>query len=296
MKGIILAGGKGTRLYPSTLSVPKSCLTVYNKPMIFYPLSILMLAKIKDILIICDPVYDVLYRNLVKNFNFLGLNVEIRHQESPGGIAEALIIGEDFIENDDVCLVLGDNFLFGSDIPEKLESARSQVEKLGGAHIFGFGTKNPKDFGIATVSGNKVVEIEEKPLNPKSNWAVIGVYMYDHNAAEYAKKLEKSKRGELEITDLNRLYLRDNSLSISLLGRGFTWFDMGNHDDMLDASIFVRAVEKNQGYKIACIEEISIRSGLADENKVQDYLTSLGSSNVEYYDYVKSIIREQQEK
>ena len=292
MKGIILAGGKGTRLYPSTLSVPKSCLTVYNKPMIFYPLSILMLAKIKDILIICDPVYDVLYRNLFKNFHLLGINIEIKHQASPGGIAEALLIGEEFVGEDDVCLVLGDNFLFGSDIPEKLESAKNQIQKSGGAHIFGFGTKNPKEFGIATVLGDKVLEIEEKPKNPKSNWAVIGVYMYDRKSLQHTKSLNRSKRGELEITDLNKKYLEDGNLSISLLGRGFTWFDMGNHDDMLDASIFVRAVEKNQGYKIACIEEISIRSGLASEKNVQEYLDTLGSVNVEYYNYIKETIKE----
>ena len=265
MKGIILAGGRATRLYPTTLMTPKSCLPVYNKPMIYYPLSILMLSNIKEIVIICDPQYEQLFKNIIKNFELLGLDIQVRHQHQPNGIAESFIICEDFIGDDDVCLVLGDNFLFGGDLPERLTHAKESIEKSGGAHIFGFGTKNPSDFGIATIKDGNVIDIEEKPKNPKSNWAIIGVYMYDKNVCKFAKQIRKSARGELEITDLNRVYLDQNQLKITQLGRGFTWFDMGTHDNMLDACNFVRS-------------------------NIMKYMDTLHSSNSDYYDYVKNLI------
>lgn len=290
MKGIILAGGMGTRLYPSTLAIPKSCLALYNKPMIYYPLSILMLAQIKDILLICDPKYDSLYRELFKNSDKLGLNIEIEHQIKPNGIAEAFLIGEKFINNDSVCLVLGDNFLFGSELPDKLIHAKKSIDLNKGAHIFGFATNNPKSFGIATIKNDNVIKIEEKPKNSKSNWAIIGVYMYDNSVVNMTRKLVVSNRGELEITDLNQLFLNQNNLKISLLGRGFAWFDTGNHDDMLDASIFIRAVEKNQGFKISCIEEISINNNFTSIENIKMYLKSYRIENNDYFKYIQNLI------
>lgn len=292
MKGIILAGGRGTRLYPTTLSVPKSCSAVYNKPMLYYPISVMILAGITDIMLICDSKYDSLFHEMVKNLKIIGINIKIGHQNEPNGIAESFVIAEEFVGDDSVCLVLGDNFLFGGDLSEKLIQAREEVEKNGGAHIFGFGTRNPKNFGIATVKNDKVIKLEEKPKNPKSNWAVIGVYMYDKNAAKFSKNLEKSDRGEFEITDLNKKYLSQEDLRITLLGRGFTWFDMGNHDDMLDASNFVRAVEKNQGYKIGCLEEIAYNNKIASREEIQRYLSTLHSCSSEYYVYVKNLFEE----
>lgn len=284
-KGIILAGGLGTRLYPSTYSISKQLLPVYDKPMIYYPLSILMLAGIQEILIISSPRDLPFYKALFGKGEHIGLSISYEEQENPNGLAEAFIIGENFIANDNVCLVLGDNIFYGDKFSEILQYSTKQTN---GAQIFGYKVSNPKDFGIVELdSDGEILSIEEKPLKPKSNIAVTGLYFYDNNVVDIAKSLSPSLRGELEISDINKIYLDSKKLNIRLFGRGFAWLDTGTHDTLLEASHFVNIVEKRQGLKIACIEEIAYMQQWIDEDQL-DILLSMMPEN-DYKKYLKNL-------
>lgn len=264
MKGIILAGGSGTRLYPITKSISKQILPIYDKPMIYYPLSVLMLANIKDILIISTPRDIKCFKDLLGDGKNYGLNIKYAVQSEPKGIAEAFIIGEDFIENDRVALILGDNIFYGYGFSERLEI----VTQSNFATIFGYHVSNPKEFGVVEFDENyNVISIEEKPAIPKSNYAVPGLYFYDNKVVEIAKNLKPSKRGELEITDINNEYLKQGKLKVELLGRGMAWLDTGTHKGLLEASNFVEAIQTRQGLYVACIEEIAYRKGFIDKEK-----------------------------
>lgn len=258
MKGIILAGGNGTRLYPITKGISKQLLPIYDKPMIYYPLSVLMIAGIREILIISNPEYIDMYKRLLNDGSHLGLKIEYKIQEKPKGLADAFIVGEDFIGKDSVCLILGDNVFYGQGFGPKLQKA-SEIEK--GAVIFGYYVTNPNDFGVVEFDerGN-VLSLEEKPSKPKSNYAIPGLYFYDNSVIEKAKNLKPSVRGELEITDLNREYLKERQLRVELLGRGFAWLDTGTYDGLANAADFVRTIQKRTGLYIACLEEIAYRN------------------------------------
>lgn len=259
MKGIILAGGAGTRLYPMTKSISKQILPIYDKPMIYYPLSVLMLAGIREVLIISTPRDLRCFKELFQDGSELGMKIEYKIQEKPNGLAEAFIIGEDFIGNDNVALVLGDNIFFGQAFSPILKNA-AKLEK--GAEIFGYLVKDPRAYGVVEFDKDRnVISIEEKPENPKSKYAVPGLYFYDNTVIEKAKSIKPSKRGELEITDLNRLYLEEKALKINLLGRGFAWLDTGTHKNLLQASNFIETIQERQGNYVACIEEIAYRNG-----------------------------------
>lgn len=266
MKGIILAGGSGTRLYPVTKSISKQIIPVYNKPMIYYPLSVLMLSGIRDILIISTPQDIVLYQNLFEDGSQLGLNIQYAIQPSPDGLAQAFLIGEEFIGNDNACLVLGDNIFYGFEFPRILADAASMKD---GAVIFGYYVNDPERYGVAEFDPTgKVLSIEEKPVEPKSNYAVTGLYYYSNDVIKKAKSLKPSKRGELEITDLNRLYLEEGRLNMKILGRGIAWLDTGTHDSLLQASNFIATIENRQGLKIACIEEIAYKKGYINKSQL----------------------------
>lgn len=261
MKGIILAGGKNTRLYPSTAVVSKQLLPIYDKPLIYYPLSVLLLAGIKEILIISTPLDTPNYRRLFGDGSKLGLNIQYAVQETPRGLADAFILGADFIGNDSVCLVLGDNVFYGQGLTLYLQNAQEQI-KNGGASIFGYPVGNPKDFGVVEFDeNNKAISIEEKPINPKSNYVVPGLYFYDSHVVDIAKQVEPSPRGEIEITAVNNAYLAEGTLNVTLLGRGVAWLDTGSPKGMLRASQFVQTVQDMQGFYISCIEEIAWRRG-----------------------------------
>lgn len=269
MKGIILAGGSGTRLFPATKTICKQLIPIYDKPMIYYPLSTLMLAGIRDILVISTPVDIGRFESLFGDGQELGLNISYAVQDAPNGLAEAFIIGDSFIGNDNVCMVLGDNLFYGRGLSQMLKKAVHDVETKGGASVFGYYVNDPERYGVATFDkdGN-VTSIEEKPTEPKSNYAVTGLYFYDNNVIQISKNTKPSARGELEITAVNNEYLSRGNLRIELLGRGFAWLDTGTHESLLEASEFIHIIEKRQGIKIACIEEISFRSGWIDKEQV----------------------------
>jgi glucose-1-phosphate thymidylyltransferase len=288
VKGIILAGGAGTRLYPVTKAMSKQMVPIYDKPMIYYPVSVLMLSGIKDILIISTPRDIVNFKELFNNGQELGLNVKYAVQEKPNGLAEAFIIGEEFIGDDNVAMVLGDNIFYGQSFSEHLRKAASLEN---GAYVFGYYVQNPKDFGVVEFDNNgKVISLEEKPENPKSKYAVPGLYFYDNSVVKKAKKLKPSQRGELEITDLNKVYMEEGTLKVQLLGRGMAWLDTGNHASMLQASNFVEAIQSTQGTYIACLEEIAYRKGWISSQKVIELAKPLMKTG--YGKYLMEIVEE----
>lgn len=289
MKGIVLAGGAGTRLHPSTIAVSKQLLPIYDKPMIYYPISVLMLAGIKDILIISTPVDLPNFQRLLGDGSQFGVNFSYKEQPSPDGLAQAFILGEEFIGNDDVALVLGDNIFYGDGFSGKLKSVVKNIETNRGATVFGYYVKDPQRFGVVEFDTNgKVLSLVEKPKNPKSNYAVTGLYFYDNKVVEYAKMLKPSKRGELEITDLNNIYLREEKLTVELLGRGFAWLDTGTHHSLLQASQYVHTIEENQGIKIACLEEVAYRMGFMEKENLMEITQKY--PNNEYFNYVKDVL------
>ena len=287
MKGIILAGGSGTRLYPVTKAISKQVIPIYDKPMIYYPLSILMLAGIREILIISTPRDILVFQELLGDGKELGLSISYEIQKSPKGLAEAFIIGEEFIDNDSVALILGDNLFYGHGFTGMLEKA---VSNKRGATIFGYYVKNPKDFGVVEFDADgKVVSLEEKPKNPKSNYAIPGIYFYDNSVIEKAKTVLPSERGELEITSINEMYLKENNLNVISLGRGMAWLDTGTFDGLLEASNFVKTIQTRQGIMIACLEEIAYNKGWIDDKQLLKLSKSLEKTS--YGEYLLSLLK-----
>jgi len=287
MKGIILAGGSGSRLYPVTKGVSKQLLPIYDKPMIYYPLSVLMLAGIRDILIITSPNDQGSFKELLNDGSQFGINLSYAIQPSPDGLAQAFIIGESFIGEDKVCLILGDNIFYGQGLTPILKQATLQER---GAMVFAYQVKNPENFGIVEFdSQNKVISIEEKPIKPKSNNALTGLYFYDNDVVKIAKTIKPSARGELEITSINQVYLKRGDLNIQCLGRGFAWLDTGTFESLLDASHFVETIEKRQGFKIACLEEIAFNQGWISKDKINEIISTLNINS--YRNYLKSLLK-----
>ena len=291
MKGIVLAGGSGTRLYPLTRGTSKQMLPIYDKPMIYYPISTLMLAGIIDILIITTPEDQAGFKRLLGNGSDYGINLEYAIQPSPDGLAQAFIIGEEFIGDDSVCLVLGDNIYYGQGFSDFLHHASKTVEESESAIVFGYQVNDPERFGVVEFDENhKALSIEEKPEIPKSNFAVTGLYFYDNSVIEKAKKVEPSERGELEITTINQMYLQENNLHVELLGRGFAWLDTGTHESLHEASGFVQTIQHVQGFKIACLEEIAWRNGWLSKTKVEQLAKPMLKND--YGSYLMKIISE----
>ena len=288
MKGIILAGGAGTRLYPATNAVSKQLLPIYDKPMIYHPISVLMLAGIKDILIISTPQDLPNFKKLLKDGSQFGVKFSYVEQPSPDGLAQAFILGREFIGNDTVALILGDNIFYGPGFSEILKNAVKRTEEKGGATLFAYQVKDPQRFGVVEFDENqKAVSIEEKPQNPKSKFAVTGLYFYDNNVVEYVKGQKPSARGELEITDLNNVYLKQGNVTVETLGRGFAWLDTGTHESLLQASQFIKTIEDNQGIKIACLEEVAYRMGYISKEQLSEVVEKYPNSP--YYQYIKHL-------
>ncbi|GFD96236.1 glucose-1-phosphate thymidylyltransferase RfbA [Tenacibaculum mesophilum] len=291
MKGIILAGGSGTRLYPITKGVSKQLLPVYDKPMIYYPLSVLMLAGIREILIISTPDDLPSFQKLLGDGNDLGIHLSYAVQPSPDGLAQAFIIGEEFIAKDDVCLILGDNIFYGHGLPEMLQSAIDNIKEKNKATVFGYNVKDPERYGVVDfdVNGN-AISIIEKPEIPKSNYAVVGLYFYPNDVIQVAKNVKPSERGELEITSVNQYYLENEQLKVELMGRGFAWLDTGTHDSLLEASQFIETIEKRQGLKVACIEEIALYMGYINKEQVRNLAGPLKKNS--YGQYLLNLAKE----
>jgi len=288
MKGIILAGGAGTRLYPVTIPICKQLLPIYDKPMIYYPLSVLMLTGIRDILIISTPQDLPRFRAIFGDGKRFGLRFAYKEQIEPKGIAESFLIGEEFIGEDPVCLVLGDNVFFGHTLTEMLMRAREIVSSQGGATVFGYYVSNPSAYGIAEFDGEgRVISIEEKPKEPKSNYAVTGLYFFDNDVVRVARSIAPSWRGELEITDVNKEYLKKGKLRVELMGRGFAWLDTGTHESLLEAGEFIATIERRQGLKISCIEEIAFRQGYIDREQLLKLAEPLKSNG--YGEYLRKV-------
>ena len=291
MKGIILAGGSGTRLYPLTKAISKQIMPVYDKPMIYYPLSTLMLANIREVLIISTPRDLPVFKELLGDGSQLGMDIQYAVQESPRGLADAFIIGADFIGNDAVALVLGDNIFYGQSFSKVLLSASDRVENEGGATIFGYYVRDPREYGVVEFDENgKALSIEEKPEKPKSNYAVPGLYFYDNSVVEIAKNVKPSARGEIEITSVNNEYLQRGTLSVETLGRGFAWLDTGTHDSLSEASTYIEVLEKRQGLKVACLEGIAYRKGWIDEAKMRELAQPMLKN--QYGQYLLKVIDE----
>lgn len=289
MKGIILAGGNGSRLYPITMGVSKQLLPVYDKPMIYYPLSVLMLAGIRDVLIITTPDDQASFQRLLGDGSRFGINLSYAAQAKPEGLAQAFLIGERFIGNDRVCLVLGDNIFYGQGFSPKLKQAATRTN---GATVFGYQVKDPERFGVVEFDAQKrAISIEEKPTQPRSNYAVTGLYFYDNDVIEIAKRVKPSLRGELEITSINQAYLERGDLKVELLGRGFAWLDTGTHESLLEAAQFVETIEKRQGYKIACLEEIAFNQGWLNKNDLIKLSHKFEKNS--YADYMRQLVREE---
>ena len=289
MKGILLAGGAGTRLHPVTEAISKQLLPVYDKPMIYYPLSALMLAGIRDILVISTPADTPRFEQLLGSGERWGISIQYAVQPSPDGLAQAFLIGKDFLAGEGCCLVLGDNIFFGHDFAKQLRSAAARTE---GATVFAYAVQDPQRYGVVEFDENrKAISLEEKPANPKSRYAVTGIYFYDSQIVGVAESMQPSPRGELEITDVNRWYLERGQLTTELLGRGMAWLDTGTHDSLLEASLFIQTIEKRQGLKVACLEEIAYRQGTIDAAQLQALAARMGKSS--YADYLKRILDEE---
>ncbi len=288
MKGIILAGGAGTRLYPATSTVSKQLLPIYDKPMIYHPVSVLMLAGIRDILIISTPQDLPNFKKLLGDGSQFGVEFSYVEQPSPDGLAQAFILGKEFIGKDSVALILGDNIFYGPGFSGILKNAVKRTEEKGGATLFAYQVKDPQRFGVVEFDENqKAVSIEEKPVNPKSKYAVTGLYFYDNNVVEYVKDQKPSARGELEITDLNNVYLKQGNVTVETLARGFAWLDTGTHESLLQASMFIKTIEDNQGIKIACLEEVAYRMGYIKREQLYSLVEKYPNSP--YYQYIKHL-------
>ena len=291
MKGILLAGGTGTRLYPVTQAVSKQLVPVYDKPMVYYPLSALMLAGIRDILLISTPADTPRFQQLLGDGSQWGLHIGYEVQPSPDGLAQALLIGEAFLAGEPCCLVLGDNIFYGHDFARSLRDAAQRVASQGGASVFAYAVQDPERYGVVEFNAERrAISLEEKPVQPKSRYAVTGIYFYDGRAPEFARTVRPSKRGELEITDLNGIYMANGDLHVEVLGRGMAWLDTGTHDSLLEASVFIQTIEKRQGLKVACPEEIAFRMGWMDEAAVVRIADQYGKSS--YGDYLRRMTRE----